>query len=397
MPNTLIKIKTPVWTGDIDQKGTLLHSTGIVGSLRWWTEAILRSMGKYACDPTSDERCPQEERNKKYCSACIIFGATGIRRTFRLNINGGEKVFTGGAINVKPSGRNRGWYLGSGVVGEINLEITPLNKDFDESLVLLPLVLASKWGGIGARTQHGYGVVEINDCPKIDFNKFKGAVEKLTNPERLSKLNINLRHENGNRLPDFKEMFFAKVQFEVTDTEWWKRVDGIAPRDQDAYMGRVDDPRMIKWIRSGSVPIAPAIKNWLRYGNGRELWETSNRSQNRRIENWLFGTIRNGKTASKINISCAYLVNHKLWEFRIWGWIPKDELPAGFNRDGFLVRFKQALDGSESSLTVPWNELLGDQTKNHKLKIWREYNSLRDTIKPNESNIGDYIQSLLIW
>ncbi|RLE44868.1 type III-B CRISPR module RAMP protein Cmr1 [Candidatus Woesearchaeota archaeon] len=418
--------KTPLWTGDVDKKSNFLQSTGIAGSLRWWTEAILRSMDKfYACDPVdNNNKCPYE---KHYCPACLIFGATGIRRTFRLNVSGGERVFTSGALNIKPTGRNRGWYLGCGLTGAINLEIVYLDKDFDGSLVLLPLFIASKWGGIGAKTQHGYGVVEIEDCPKIDFKGFKKAIEKITDQERLSKLGIELRYESNNGLPDLKKMFFAKVQFEAED-DWWRKVNGIAPRSQDNYRGYINDPRMISWINSGSVPIAPALKDWLRYGNGARLWKTATQNQNGRIENWLFGTtertcqscyerVRKDKnnpqkfwcpncnksirkeetferTASKINISCAYPVNDNLWEFRIWGWIPKGGLPAGFDRDCFLDNLKQALDGS-GSVTVSWNELLGDQTENHKLKVWREFDSSRDTVKPNESDIGNYIQSLL--
>ena len=433
-----IRTLTPIWTGDIDQTSDLLQFTGIIGSIRWWTEAILRSINKYACDPTSDEKCPEEVKNEKYyCSACLIFGATGMRRAFRLNMNGGKRTFAGRAINIKPSGRNRGWYLGSGIVGEIDLSIIPLNKDFDESLVFVPLILASKWGGIGARTQHGYGVVEMENYPKIDFNGFEEAVRKITDQERLSKLSellygskskILLRHENSNGFPNLREMFFAKVQFEVTDTDWWKKVDGIAPRSQDNYRGYTNDQRMIDWIKSGSVPISPAIKNWLRYKNGARLWKTGNQNQDRRIENWLFGTtericsrcyekvrkdrnnpknfwcpncsisLRKEETferiASKINISCAYMIGDNLWEFRIWGWIPREGLPSGFDRDGFLNSLKKMLNGS-GSVKIPWNELLGDQTKDHKLKVWREFDSSRDTVKPNESNINDYLQSLL--
>lgn len=33
-----LKIKTPLWTGDIDTKSDLLQTTGIMGSLRWWME-----------------------------------------------------------------------------------------------------------------------------------------------------------------------------------------------------------------------------------------------------------------------------------------------------------------------------------------------------------------------
>ncbi len=399
------KIKTPVWTGNIDMKSGLLQSTGIIGSLRWWTEAILRAMDKYACDPTGDGRCPEEDRNK-YCSACLIFGATGIRRQFRLNTSGGIRTFSGSDLNIKPSGRNTGWYLGSGVVGEIDLEITPLDKDFDKSLVLLPLVIASSWGGIGAKIQHGYGIVEIRDCLEINFEQFKNAIEKLTDKERLSKFGINLRQQGNDGHPNLKEMFFAKVQFEVTDTDWWKEVDGIKqalkPENKKGEdLQQRNEQILTSWFNTGSVPIAPVIKNWLRYGKeittkrGKRIQVSPFKEvSNIEISKWLFGiSEENVKTASRINISCAYAINDNLWEFRIWGWVPKDGLPAGFDRDSFLNVLKQVLDGS-GFVTVPWNELLGNQTKNHKLKVWREYNSPRDTVKPNESDISDYIQSL---
>ncbi|RLE42405.1 hypothetical protein DRJ16_04880, partial [Candidatus Woesearchaeota archaeon] len=65
-----------------------------------------------------------------------------------------------------------------------------------------------------------------------------------------------------------------------------------------------------------------------------------------------------------------------------------------FDRDGFLDNLKQTLDGS-GPVAVSWDELLGDQTESHKLKVWREFDSSRDTVKPNESDIGNYFQSLL--
>ncbi len=436
MSNIHIKIKTPIWTGNIDQKSELLQSTGIMGSFRWWTEAILRGIGKYVCDPTREEGCPKEDKNKKYyCSACLIFGATGIRRTFRVYIDGGKSTFSGSAINIKPSRRKRGWYLGSGIVGEMYLEITSLDRDFDESLVLLPLVIASNWGGIGAKTQHGYGVVKVENYPEISFKKFKNAIEKLTNENRLSKLGIGLQQKDNDALPNLKEMFFAKIQFEANN-EWWRNVDGIKealePKDKKGNLIKDLQERnqeaLTSWFKTGSVPIASAIKNWLRFGNERKLWETGNKNQDAKIESWLFGTTNRvcstcygevkrdkknpqnfwcpnckkslGKEetferiASKIHISSAYVIDYDLWEFRIWGWVPKKGLPAGFNRDKFLNNLKRALSGSGPT-TVPWNKLLSNQTKNHKLKVWREFNSPRDDIMPNESNVENYIQSLL--
>lgn len=389
-----IRTLTPIWTGDVDQRSESLQCTGIMGSLRWWVETTLRSMNRFVCDPSGENRCPPKD-SKSYCVGCLIFGATGIRRSFRLNISGGETVFVGDSINIKPSGRKRGWYLGSGIVedrknnSEINFKITPLNSDFDEILVLLPLIIASKWGGIGAKIQHGYGVVEIEDLSKIEFNRFKEAVEKIISQKRLIKLSVDgLRAGNNQNLPNLKDMFFAKVQFETANADWWTDVDGIKQAKNKEIL--------TSWINSGSVPVSPAIKSWLRSGEGRRLWSVDNKNQGERIENWLFGiTKKFERIASKINISCAYPVKNNLYEFRIWGWIPKNGLPAGFNRDDFLDNLKQALDNDSRSTKVPWNKLLGNQTRNHELTVWREYNASRDTVKPNESDIDNYFQSFL--
>jgi CRISPR-associated protein Cmr1 len=390
---------TPLWTGDIDGKSNTLQVTGLMGSLRWWIEIILRGMNKFVCEPTTDDRCPQRDESskiEKYCSACLIFGATGLRRLFKINLEGGEKVFTGGALNIKPNRRNRGWYLGSGIVGDIELEIILLDKDFDENLILLPLLIASKWSGIGARLQHGYGVVMIENLPEINFEKFQNALSKIHEMQRLNSLKIELRNDTRNDImcgyPDIREMFFAKVQFE-SESDWWRYVDGIRPDNRRNYNGYVNDPRMQAWIRSNSVPISPAIKNCLRYGECKRLWQTGDSNKDKSIENWLFGTILNDKSASKINISCAYHIENTLWEFRIWGWIPGNGVPNGFDRNQFLNDLKGALDGS-GSISIPWINLLGNNTQNHRLSVWREFNSPRDTVRQNENDIKNYLQSL---
>ncbi len=420
-----IKTLTPIWTGDIDSKSDLLLSTGIMGSIRWWTEATLRGLNKFACDPVENEnRCPKETSH--YCSACLIFGATGLRRTFRLQVSGGEKIFDGGIINIKPTGRTRGWYSGSGLNGEIKLEIIPLDKDFGKNLILVPLYIAAKWGAIGAKTQHGYGVVKPEDIVKVKIEDFKNSLD-------IKIKNQDIRDEKSNSLPNIQEMFFAKLQFEKVDNDWWREVDGIwqalAPKDKEGNLDKGKQKSntniLNSWIKSGSVPIAPAIKNWLRFKEGRQLWQGIN-------ENWLFGTtsrvciscysrVRDNKNAfenkkkkhwcntchkpledyetierltSKINISCAYSIDDKIWELRIWGWISKNNSISTSVREHFLDCLKTSFDGS-SSVKFPWNNLLGSKTKEHKLKVWREFNSLRDTIKKSETDPNRFLQSLL--
>lgn len=51
-----IKTLTPIWTGGAETgKVDRIHETGILGSLRWWYEAIVRGLGGDACDPSKGE------------------------------------------------------------------------------------------------------------------------------------------------------------------------------------------------------------------------------------------------------------------------------------------------------------------------------------------------------
>jgi len=85
METFVIKIKPltpPIWTGDVNGECTHIRETGILGSLRWWYEAVVRGLGGMACDPT-DSNCNGEEN---HCDACELFGCTGWARKFRLEI-----------------------------------------------------------------------------------------------------------------------------------------------------------------------------------------------------------------------------------------------------------------------------------------------------------------------
>ncbi|RRR68782.1 MAG: type III-B CRISPR module RAMP protein Cmr1 [Candidatus Viridilinea halotolerans] len=79
---------TPLWTGGVETgRVDRLHETGILGSMRWWMEALVRGMGGYVCDPTT-QKClydPSKPDNG-ICAVCHVFGATGWRRRFRLEV-----------------------------------------------------------------------------------------------------------------------------------------------------------------------------------------------------------------------------------------------------------------------------------------------------------------------
>ena len=70
-----IRTLTPLWTGSVGGTCDRLHETGLMDSLRWWYKAIVRVLGGYACDPTSEGRCP--DKDGKHCVSCELFGCTG--------------------------------------------------------------------------------------------------------------------------------------------------------------------------------------------------------------------------------------------------------------------------------------------------------------------------------
>ena len=90
------KALTPIWTGECplgDAKPTGLRTinSGLLGSIRWWFEVLVRGLGGYACDPTkADGRCPRPkkggDRKVERCAVCELFGCTGWARKFRFGV-----------------------------------------------------------------------------------------------------------------------------------------------------------------------------------------------------------------------------------------------------------------------------------------------------------------------
>jgi CRISPR-associated protein Cmr1 len=344
-----LQILTPLWTGGVDGTSEVARATGVIGSLRWWYEAIQRAFGHRCCDPSNHEPrgrdCACDGRGVR-CNACATYGATGI-------------IGSTGNLNVKPRGnrQNRGWYLGPGLTGQPVLRIVPLRRDADVSAVVLPLKLVAGWSALGARTQIGYGVVRLQDGLEAP---------RLPAPQG---------GEDTTDLPTLRDMFFSKVGFEVEREDWWRSVAGLAD------LGR----RLEEWVKSGSVPIAPAMKDWLRFGsNGRSPLPGIDPHH----ADFVFGKVqRDDRIRSRLCISCAYRRSAHVWEFRVWGWLPRNP-PSSIDRDQVLAGLKAVLSQNE------WHQRLGGQVRNIRLAVWREFDSERDTVA-RYSNIAEYLAGLL--
>lgn len=73
--------KTDLWTGNADREPNRLITTGLLGSIRWWFEVLVRGLNGHACDPTRTQ-C----EGRSHCVVCELFGCTGWARKFRFEV-----------------------------------------------------------------------------------------------------------------------------------------------------------------------------------------------------------------------------------------------------------------------------------------------------------------------
>lgn len=183
---------TPLWTGGVDQQPDRLHETGLIGSLRWWYEALVRGLGGYACDPTGDDRCPI---NDKRCAACELFGCTGWSRKFRLRVLDTKRQLIQGTLEQKT------------VFTLQFLPLRPLACE-EEWLLAKAVEIAARYGALGGKTTlkpqpkpnvgDDYGIVSL-----VRDVSITGTREQV---ERYLK-NRNWRHPDTT-IPDLRWFFF---------------------------------------------------------------------------------------------------------------------------------------------------------------------------------------------
>lgn len=404
------KTLTPLWTGSVETgKMDRIHETGLIGSLRWWYEAIVRGLGGDVCNPTSDrfgDRCPRNGDNG--CQVCQLFGATGQRRTFRLPLGEGKALFNrnardipipSGRIHTRPRPRAGGWYLmGNSVIGdEIPLRFVPLSAAGKLSHLRLVISLLDRHAAIGAKVSSGYGV--------LHFCESGHPIQVRT----LSGLPGGSQPARQHILPDIRDCFFAKIRFQtpMNNPNWWQNVQGIAQSwngqvidgQNQVYVHRNPQERqqaqrnLQAAVQDGLLPLAPAVRNWLRYqwasglndcqkyflfGEARPVCphccQTGYREDsNDRRRNWCPNcrrTFAKGDelpdAASKINVSHAYQLDDSNWEFRVWGWIPCRP------PDGMRLNRDQLLRDVRATLTNPatWQWVLNDRSPAPRLIEW---------------------------
>ncbi|GAB6274276.1 MAG: hypothetical protein STSR0004_11390 [Peptococcaceae bacterium] len=312
-----IKTLTPLWTGDANRKGETLRETGIIGSLRWWYEALIRGLGGTACDLT-DTICDDKSR----CDACELFGCTGWSRKFKLETivdSGKQNLIYDIRINTRQKHKTKKGekYLDrvvSGIMPEAQIVFIPLKeiKQDEWELLKWTLQIIQGYGALGARISQGNGIV------KFDYSKLPSSGKSKII------LNKNIKIEKDIK-PNFKDFFCWKF-----DVEFVKEVKQLI--DEKVFW--VHDPAHNRfnsdwsqwknvWDTYGFLPIAFHIRDTL-----RPL------VINKNDRHKLFGEQGKG---SQIFISHGYKKGESIVEFRIFGYNDcgqeKERLQKAINKD----------------------------------------------------------------
>lgn len=324
-------IVTPLWTGDSERKGGTVRETGIIGSLRWWYEILVRGLGGTACDPTNT-LC----NNDAFCDACSLFGCTGRSRKFKLEVVMPEekKGESDDKTNVL------GFMLKD---GSVTLKFVPLKEIEGEEWVLLneTIKLIARYGALGGRTAQGNGVIKLvdneNDLDRL-ASKYNACIPAFLRPAK------SFDYLQGKEFYDLRD--FVSLLYVL---EFDESIDMLRDSlDINSHLS-------VLWNRYHVLPIAPNVRRALRSST---------------ISKDLFGGKGRG---SRVFVSHGYTDEHSenTVRFRIFAFVRgKEEDRKKFCqtvestlRDGlgeFLIRTSKGKKGI-SVKVEPFQTVYGEQ------------------------------------
>lgn len=239
MPRTIVvtmQTVTPIWTGDVDRSSDRARETSLMGSIRWWTEVLIRGLGGYACDPVGEDRCifdngaysrtgELEDGLRDVCPACRLFGCSGWSSKLRFVVTsgGGDE-----AVNLSQPG----------VTFMLNFVETKPTLPEERWLLAKALWLIAKYGSTGGKTplkppsQPDYGIVALASPLRLPTGIDRVGVSAWLKEMLDASPNMQLRARRASpELPDLRLFFF-------NTTRWLDRgqIDDLVQTDPSGFL-----------------------------------------------------------------------------------------------------------------------------------------------------------------
>ncbi|MEG4805975.1 type III-B CRISPR module RAMP protein Cmr1 [Microcoleus sp. F8-D3] len=381
-----INTLTPLWTGGIDTgKCDRIHETGLLGSLRWWMEVLVRGMGEKVDEPTSESRngldpkkfdikayrqLQDEVERRQYlraaglCDVSQIFGATGWKRRFRLEIQDiqvsdatiqrsikANRIYT----DNKTKQKTPTWYFPtSPKSGFFTIQIQSLHPDFKPEVIGGLIQFIADRSALGARPQMGFGVIKV-EGDRIDMQPLYDWL--------IATAGSNTYPAD---MPSLQNIFLAQIQPKDSSSLF---------KEEDTFNVKYDIRQLFrteKDVTQNKSEQKGLVLKKDKHTNGSD--------GDKDLRHFIMGTVDNDPTAAKVKISRPYKndnENDKL--IRVWGWIPAqaEVYKNDWNREKIVDVIYQHL------------------TAKYTLHDWREMNSARDTKTPNISDAKVFLRNLL--
>jgi len=344
---------TPLWTGGIEKNSDRIHAPGIMGSLRWWYEGIIRGLGGYACNGhksgdslpscSFDPKGDFQSQIKKICPVCRLFGCTGWRRQFKLDISGLDgiplffwssskvypmagnwlwRIFGGQATGGTKSGRGQNVKFTFGVNtlwgknGLIRvIRLSDKEQYLFEKLSLL-FSMIDKWGSLAAKSQNGFGVVRFSN---LDKESIRLGISSIR-----SDIKNSIRTNNNKACFSFRD-FFSNT-YEIPSIQEYLKKGRTIGREADYLRFNNDFIPCAFDVRYKS-----SVKNPFT-GMGQDFgmrpWFKDHGFDRKRVD-FIFGTAKpetdEQRSAGKIGVSHLYREKKEdLFHLRVWGYLPEN-------------------------------------------------------------------------
>lgn len=358
-----LRTLTPLWTGGADGTSDRLHATGIIGSLRWWYEAIVRGLGGYVSDPTAenpearsefDTKAYEEAKRagksdddalceglKTVCPVSYLFGATGWARLFQLRVSDVPTTPLHFRTTVK---MNQNWlrrvFGGESQdisrltvpYGALQCQLVERGHDADYARDQLGLVLhfVADYGGLGAKLQHGFGQIALTLPPEMEGVTVAGGLAQLTDRLRSDGL---LASGPATDTP-FDLRNFVSLTYDVS-----ARALTVFTTDRRAHFGSAQ-----KSTESNYIPCAFdlrykgngkwGMRRWLEDPAGTKRWSHADANE-------LMGVskrqgeadVEEDRQASRLCFGMPYRLDTGNYRIRIFGFAPPELLSPEELRD----------------------------------------------------------------